>query len=172
MTDNEIIKALELHSDPLKTCVSECAYGDQRYCGSKMAKDVLDLIKRYKAENERFKREIEDLESTQEITPEAKYLVDTKADKVISLMNEIIKSQDQIKAEAIKEFAERLKSRLIIYTHINLNHAIDNIVKEMTEETLVSSDEICVACGEQVPEGRQVCHKCETGQEFLNKRKE
>ena len=49
-TDEEVIKALEYHSDPAKTCVSECAYGYQRYCGSKMAKDALDLINRQKAE--------------------------------------------------------------------------------------------------------------------------
>ena len=30
----------------------------------------------------------------------------------------------------------------------------------------------CVVCGESVPEGRQVCGMCETGQEFLKKRKE
>ena len=39
-------------------------------------------------------------------------------------------------------------------------------------ETKVSSHEICVACGEHVPEGRQICSMCRTGQEFLNKKKE
>ena len=35
----------------------------------------------------------------------------------------------------------------------------------------VSSSEICVVCGEHVPEGRQICSMCETGREFLNKKK-
>ena len=52
--NEEIIRALEYHSDPSKPCVYKCVYGDQRYCGSKMAKDALDLIKRQKAEIERL----------------------------------------------------------------------------------------------------------------------
>jgi hypothetical protein len=34
----------------------------------------------------------------------------------------------------VKKFAERLKSHLIIYTYLNLNGVIDNLVKEMTEQ--------------------------------------
>ena len=37
--------------------------------------------------------------------------------------------------------------------------------------TKVSSSDICVVCGEPVPEGRQICSMCETGREFLNKKK-
>lgn len=110
MTDNDIKKALEIHADNEVGC-SECPiyHSDTGgTCAYELAQNALDLINRKKAEIERLEREIEDLESTQEITPEAKHLVDTKADKVISLMNEIIKSQDQIKSEAITEFAERL----------------------------------------------------------------
>ena len=84
---------------------------------------------------------------------------------------------DGHRTAAIKEFAERLASKVncIPQHHFTLAQVlfdIDNLVKEMTEGTKVSPHEICVACGDQVPEGRQVCHKCETGQEFLNKRKE
>lgn len=38
--------------------------------------------------------------------------------------------------------------------------------------TKVSSGDICVVCGEHVPEGRQICSMCETGKEFFKKRKE
>lgn len=38
--------------------------------------------------------------------------------------------------------------------------------------TQVSPHEICVICGEPVPEGRQVCGMCEIGQAFLDKKKE
>lgn len=44
--------------------------------------------------------------------------------------------------------------------------------KDTNDANKVSSGDICVICGESVPEGRQVCGMCETGQEFLNKRKE
>lgn len=37
--------------------------------------------------------------------------------------------------------------------------------------TKVSSGDICVVCGEHVPEGRQICSMCETGKEFRKKRK-
>ena len=38
--------------------------------------------------------------------------------------------------------------------------------------TKVKSGDICVICGEPVPEGRQVCGMCEVGQAFLDKKKE
>ena len=117
MTPNEIIKALEC-----------CADGS----GTGLIRATLDLINRQREEIERLEREIEDLESTQEITPEAKYLVDTKADKVISLMNEIIKSQDQIKSEAIKEFAERLCEGRVSNDIVVI--ATQALLKEMTKE--------------------------------------
>jgi hypothetical protein len=41
---------------------------------------------------------------------------------------------EEIKAEAIKEFAERLKSRLITVTYMNFDDTIDNLVKEMVGE--------------------------------------
>lgn len=49
-TDEEIIKALKYHSAPSKPCVQKFVYGDQRFCGSEMAKDALILITRQKAE--------------------------------------------------------------------------------------------------------------------------
>ena len=188
MTDNEIIKALELEATPMeRNCVHtiyeeacglwctkkhkqaencmECEEHTMGYYG-RYAKATLDLINRQKAEIEnykkvaenqqkvtidrgfeikklkaeikRLKREVEDLESTQEISPEAKYLVDTKADKVISLLTELNKSQEQIKAEAYKEFAERLKKELF-YKCGDINYSetcdtrklIDNLLKEL-----------------------------------------
>ncbi len=40
-----------------------------------------------------------------------------------------------------------------------------------TDGNKVSSGDICVVCGEHVPEGRQICTMCEIGQELLKKRK-
>lgn len=48
-TDEEVIRALELHSEALEPCLDKCVYGKERYCGSKMAKDALDLINRQRA---------------------------------------------------------------------------------------------------------------------------
>ena len=142
MTDNEIIKALELHSDPLKTCVSECVYGHQRYCGSKMAKDALDLIKRYKAENSNL---TSDLTSLQNDLTSAKSeiwaLKETLAGRLSASASFIAKTAEakgkamvhSLKSEAIKEFAERLKGEMSFGRYIQADQ-IDKLVKEMTEE--------------------------------------
>lgn len=108
MTEVEIMKALECCSkDDCDNCPND--FGN---CYTNLAQYALDLINRKNAEIERLEREIENLESIQEISPEAKHFVDTKADKVISLLNEVIKSQEQIKSEAIKEFAEKAEKRI------------------------------------------------------------
>lgn len=109
MTDNEIIKALEICANENGMC-SECAYSDNyTNCNTRIAKDALDLINRQRAEIERLKGEI------------------------VNQYNTIGKTIKQTKAEAIKEFAERLKADCpdkLLVIHFD---AIDNLVKEMTE---------------------------------------
>ena len=52
MTDNEIIKALEICQNENGMC-SDCPYSDDyTNCNTRIAKDVLDLINRQKAEIE------------------------------------------------------------------------------------------------------------------------
>ena len=82
MTDNEIIKALELiKSDP--NC--DMVYG--RYISTMTLDDTLNLINRQKAEIARLKATVDSF-------------------------TDIGKLYSEIKAEAIKEFAERLKKEL------------------------------------------------------------
>ena len=138
MTDNDIIKALECCKGEDIPC-ADCPYIDFGQCQTYVASDALRLINRLKTEIEKLEGKKENLESIQEISPEAKHFVDTKADKVISLLNEAIKSQKQIKAEAIKEFAENVKKNHLaifntIYSHTHFCEMIDNLVKEMTED--------------------------------------
>ena len=88
MTDNEIIKALECCSKPvIEEYCSECPYhlGGQENC-HKLLGDILDLIKRQKAEIERLKK----------LLAEA----DTSYNKCAK----------RFYKEAIKEFAKRLKN--------------------------------------------------------------
>jgi hypothetical protein len=70
----------------------------------------------------------------------------------------IVTGYKNIRAEAITEFAHRLKT---FYGHLNgktvggsVKYHIDQIVKEMGADT-------CVCCGDVIPEGRQVCPNCE-----------
>ena len=107
-TDEEIIKALECCT--LGDCFP-CAYGNIGVgCRDKMNADALDLIKRQKAEIEEL-REI-----------------------IFTDRSEAIKN---LKAEAIKEFAERLKGKAEFTTiagYRDYGRLINNLVKEMTEE--------------------------------------
>ena len=117
MTDEKIIKALECC---IKSGCSKCPL-KRSFCSENVAMEyALDLINRQKAEVERlksYKNLYEDL----------------KAENL-----ETIKAIKGCKAEAIKEFVERLKEKLKeecsprVYSF--LEELIDNLVKEMTEE--------------------------------------
>lgn len=110
MTDNEIIKALECCKE-LSDC-DGCQYGYLRtkngLCIDTMHNDALSLINRQKAEIERLKETI-----------------DSFAD--------IGKLYSEIKAEAVKEFAKRLKPMLGFGKYMSYEE-IDNLVAEMVGE--------------------------------------
>ena len=88
----------------------------------------------------------------------------------------------QAKQEVAREIFEEIEKLLYIgiVEHVN---CIDTYVKkgyvelkkkyvpDTDDGTKVSSGDICVVCGEHVPEGRQICSMCETAQEFWRKRK-
>lgn len=114
MTDNDIIKVLEccLNLDckksPMEIC-DPCPYFHEGNCTYLLKENALNLINRQKAEIERLEKQL-----------------DSKCDRCIA----------RDRAEAIKEFAEKLKDSFgygwllgsAVKTHI------DNLVKEMTED--------------------------------------
>lgn len=117
MTDNEIIKALEWHSNDEKHC-SPCPYEEHsatHYCLDMLLDDALSLITRQKEEIERLKG-WENL---------------LKAEK-----------HSLIKAEAVKEFAHRIRQRS--YESFDWSHGehpmvvewsdIDEVLEEMAGE--------------------------------------
>lgn len=119
MTDNEIIKGLGCVRGLLVPCES-CGYdvGLFPVCQHSVARDAIDLINRQKAE-------IEELKSARR-----------SALKVFQLHTEI-------RAEAIKEFAERLKESFPQGDRNNkcpslywddYCYIIDSLAEEMTEE--------------------------------------
>lgn len=146
MTDEQIIKAVGIcrTQDTCRGCPYLELY--TAACVSFLMKDVFDLINRRKAENESLKQIID--EQDKEII---------KLQKRIIFWREDLNYQpEKIKSEAIKEFAERLKSKLndlelrtktqrktvpIKFCDDNANwvmhecvpEEIDNLVKEMTE---------------------------------------
>ena len=153
MTDKQIIKALECCKDGECRC-KECPYGVSECLTeddvSIILKDAFDLINRQKAEIERLKAELKELDkpncSLEEVQQEEK-----EQAKYFNLAVECARDK------AIKEFAERLKTRfndLSLHTktrekrvpvnkiddtsnwvlHEVVPKEIDNLVKEMTEE--------------------------------------
>lgn len=117
MTDNEIIKSMQCVIGNEMLC-SECTY--QKVlpfpsCRRMCAKNALDLINRQKAENKRLEKE----------------LMKCKLEKEM-----LYQTVEEIKSEAIKEFIDELKNRVVNkyeYTDIRVFKEIDTLVKEMTE---------------------------------------
>ena len=122
MTDTEIIKALECktkaHCDVCDTKeVVPC-----EWCIFRYIKHSLDLINRQKAEIERLQKEND--------------VIKTNCESMCMSMPNIAKAE---RAEAIKDFAERLKKKAI-HPYLELSvqavflEDIDSLVKEMIEE--------------------------------------
>ena len=127
MTDNEIIKALyccstgETYADcekngcPLYLGITMgCKYIDKE---NQLYSDALDLINRQKAEIEKL-----------------------KGSTIVSNIMESQRIKREAKAEAYKEFAERLNEEAQIadcfdsYNMVVGTHFIDNLLKEMIDE--------------------------------------
>lgn len=111
MTDNEILKALECHSETSynQNACERCPILNHCDCGGKMAQNALDLINRQQAEIE----------------------------KVKPIHNSFERELECAKQEAIKEFAVRLKAkstlRLVsgrLYGEVS-TATIDTLVQEM-----------------------------------------
>lgn len=116
MTDNDIVKGLEYCVDK-GYCPSCPCYDNASNC--KIEYDALDLIKRQQAEIERLECSAKDWEET---------------------ARQLFISRENIKAEAVKEFAERLKeeSKWLPLTSVTdcfvTVSQIDNLVEEMVGE--------------------------------------
>ena len=113
MTDNEIKKALEWHSNDETHC-SGCPYEEHsvtHYCVDMVIQDTLDLINRQQADNERLKKILEEADVNYN------------------------KCAKRFYKEGVKEFAERVK--MAFYYEFDeiipsiMADNIDNLVKEM-----------------------------------------
>lgn len=110
MTDKQVLKAFE---EILKNQNNKLSLIEQAVCA-----DALDLISRQKTEIDELKRKFDDEKSLRNLySRKSKYLEN---------------ALEAEKAEAIKNFAERLKDQNEPWLYIRLEK-IDNLVKEMTE---------------------------------------
>lgn len=122
MTDEMIIKALE--------CAIEYGCGHYIEIDAPTIKNALDLIKSQNAEIERLKKENLELEIE-------KFKCNTKVGTLTGRITLMGRDIPFIKAEAIKDFAERLKENEFFANFTYKGEArliIDNLVKEMIGE--------------------------------------
>ena len=126
MTDNEIKKALEICSNDGGCC--DCPYVSNIACIGIISKNALDLINRQQAEIERLndcvnsEDEIRAIMKSQ-MAPMVKEIVNEQIDVAMKVA----------RAEAIKDFAERLKKDFGhgVLGMDSVSAIIDNLVQEM-----------------------------------------
>lgn len=139
LTDNEIIKAL-------KCCGREscfgCPYRGKCHQGNPMIKNALDLITRQKTENENLKVENQSLRTAGNSLKMHYEEAQAEIERLKEFIVETRRCDKEIKAEAYKEFAERLKTEYAkgmswfkkkesYYVDVG---DIDNLVKEVIGE--------------------------------------
>lgn len=162
-TDEQIVKALECCSGIGDAKCVNCPYHDAERCAEASATDAIDLINRQKAEiavlitavdnsTKEFlklhdeyqdqKKEIEklhevnaDLNESLRLAAEANKDMKIELDAMRVAANSYKMCYEKAKAEAIKEFAERVIN--LIYSADDINPVtewqIDNLVAELTE---------------------------------------
>lgn len=142
MTDNDIIKALECCIDADGARCDECPYDVCcTHAESTMLNDALALINCQKAEIERLKGNLKFVRGTVERSKAEieKQYEQARADILANMADGGTSCHwciDQHKAEAIKEFAERLKEKAQSneWNGTVCGLDIDNLLEEMTEE--------------------------------------
>lgn len=157
--DNEIIKALECCTVGTYACGDDCPCFHSKSnlkvtsCRFELLGEALDLINRLQAENERLKdlyeksayeremflNELTDAKAENERLEKIRQEQGKRIDDLRGVKYEQIEvihnlKQELItaKAEAYKEFAERLKENLIEKSIVYM--AIDNLLKELVNE--------------------------------------
>lgn len=136
MTDNEIIKALKCFYGKEVSC-KDCAYKTNAFaCITNVARDAIDLINRQQAEIERLKAMNQSkLDTIHDLQTEIESLK-IENESLRSAAHSYKLHYNEARAEAVKEFAERLKGKIdVVYSIKHLQDNIDNLVKEMVGDT-------------------------------------
>ncbi len=154
MTDNEIIKALECCKDAKlnQDCLDlKCPFATEYGCNidaEELRNAALDLINRQKAEIEKYRHIKETLNEFWDILLRVK-IAKRKEEPTLEEFAEAIQ---EIQAEAIKEFAERIKKHLLKNGFIWCSE-VEKIVDEMTDNTFTKVEHNSL-CETETFEGR------------------
>lgn len=135
LTDEDVVESLErcISTTTDKACTG-CPFNKQNLCNMDqwaLERYALDLIKRQKSEIERLKS------ANDEKFRQWDMLAEKTKTHYANLYNE---AKDKLKAEAYKEFAERLKQSTVMAVMGNKIYAVatskgvDNLLKEMVGE--------------------------------------
>ena len=143
MTDDEIIKALECCCFTDTNACEECPLYNTFDCSFVIIDKTLDLVNRQNAEIERLKQENKEYCEDNRIIAYQRNQRDKEIRALHNQLNGLNFMDKQIKSEAIKEFADRLKDiadktriknieteKVVFYMD---EFKLDNLVKEMTE---------------------------------------
>lgn len=157
-TDDDVIKALECCRTIDGNDCKNCAYRRKVYgignggCTNDLVGDALALINRQKAENERLNTVHADMIESLRLAAEANKDMQAEVERLEELaaekqnlteqwknkVGELLAEKQIIEAEAIKEFAQRLKAESILRSGCvpwyDIQETIDTLVKEMMEE--------------------------------------
>lgn len=134
-TDDEVIKALECCNDSggCDNCPFDGAvYEDEPPCVDKLTEAARNLINRQKAEIAALTSAVDN--STKEFLKLHDTYQDQKAE--IERFADIGKMYSEIKAEAIKEFAERLKSELEAMQRVSDGKVVFSVSVERIESVV------------------------------------
>ena len=154
------------------------------YVSINLVNNTLSLIKELTEENERLRAEnvdcrlgftlLEDafkkLEKINTQLEEEKTLLESQYETMYDTIEGNIRAEiaecenscdwceGKVKADTVRKMQERLKTEFKDW--LGIPYIIDQIAKEMLKGNSTGS-ETCVVCGDSIPEGRQVCPKCE-----------
>lgn len=129
MTDNDVVKALECCSvNPMGYCKECPLLNDFSPCGITLTRNALDLINRQKAELERKDIEIDILIKKKEALRDEVAELKAEVERLENAYKQCAWERDAFSdnAEAIKEFAEKLKEYFP-----SIAKAIDHTAEEL-----------------------------------------
>jgi hypothetical protein len=149
MKPEDVMRALECcASGTGGDACNDCPFNERNVCDNDMnaiEKAALAILREKDAEIERLN-----------------VVIETMEDNCMTCDYKIVDRVSTARAEAITEFAERLKK---FYGHLggktvggSVEYHINQVLKEMREKL---GADTCVCCGDVIPEGRQVCPNCE-----------
>ena len=145
LTDNEIIKALECCSKPVSENCKECPLCSTDCMEVDIEKLALDLINRLQEKNSNLTSDLTSLQNNLTSLQAENERLKDHIKEGINLAKQLPEMVSLAKAEAYKEFAERLKKEIFFVNIHNCEKAeikcidlkpkhIDNLLKELVGE--------------------------------------